>query len=383
MTTYRSQVRSHLFAFTLVLLAGSGEALAAGDPVNGKQLYNDEARTGGASCSGCHNVDPTRNISNVLTGSGQPDVIQHAVDNNTGDMGQLAGIFSASEYADIAAYLSAMSAANTPSLSFGATLNGNDARSVTLSNNGGLYFSLGSATLEGSGAASFTIDSSACSGLVIGGPQTKATALAVSECQIQVRYEATSASQQDAVLVIQGDAINARGGALQAASPALRIPLIGSLSAVSLSPNALKFNNVEAGHSYAGSSTLLNAGGVAVTVGDISLNDASDHVRLASGPGYCNKGDVLEAGQQCLLAVMVSGPASASIQVQSSAGAQVLAVEADEASVAAASTLSTPQASNDGAGGCAIVGPSADFDPMLLFMSVVALVVSCGRSRRP
>lgn len=383
MTTYCSQVRGHLLATILALLACSSEAFAAGDPVNGKLLFNDESRADGQSCSGCHNTDPARNQSNVLNGSGKPAVIQHAIDSNIGDMGQLAGLFSPAELADIAAFLSAVPGSSVASLSFGAPLNGRDVHSVTLNNAGGLYFRLDGATLEGAGAAAFAVNSTACAGLVIGGPQTKAVAAAVSNCQLDVSYQATSGASQDAVLVIQGRAINAKGVALAGEASTLRLPLTGRLSAISLSPNLLSFSNVEEGHSYAGSSSLLNEGGTSVTVNDISASDAGDHVHLASGPGYCNKGDVLEPGQQCLLAVMVSGPAAVSVQVETSAGSQTLTIQADvKPASATVSSLSPSPPSNDGAGGCAIVGPTATFDPLLMLMTSIAAAISYIRSRR-
>lgn len=383
MTMYRSQPYGHLLATILALLACSSGAFAAGDPVNGKLLFTDESRADGQSCSGCHNLDPTRNQSNVLNGSGKPAVIQHAIDSNIGDMGQLAGLFSSAELADIAAFLSAVPGSSVTSLSFGAPLNGRDARSVALNNAGGLYFRLDGATLEGAGAAAFAVNATACTGLLIGGPQTKAAAAAVSNCQLDVSYQSTSGSSQDAVLVIQGSAVNAKGVALAGEASTLRLHLAGRLSAISLSPNLLSFSNVEEGHSYAGSSSLLNEGGTSVTVNDISASDAGDHVHLASGPGYCNKGDVLEPGQQCLLAVMVSGPAAASVQVETSAGSQALTIQADmKPASATVSSLSSSPPSNDGAGGCAIVGATASFDPVLMLMTAVAGAVSYIRSRR-
>ena len=148
MTTYRSQIRGYLSATVLALLTCASGSYAAGDPVNGKLLYNDETRGNGNACSSCHLADPTRNQSSVLNGSGKAAVIQAAIGNDTGGMGEFAGNLSLSELDDIAAYLSAVPSTATSALNFGAVLNGADARTITLTNAGSGYTSAPTITLS-------------------------------------------------------------------------------------------------------------------------------------------------------------------------------------------------------------------------------------------
>jgi hypothetical protein len=87
---------------SFTVAAASGPSAA-----NGKVLYNTAGGTANKSCatSSCHTNQPARNINAVLNGANNPTLIGQAIANNVGNMGTLRGVFTASQLADIAAYL--------------------------------------------------------------------------------------------------------------------------------------------------------------------------------------------------------------------------------------------------------------------------------------
>jgi mono/diheme cytochrome c family protein len=129
--------------FSLVL---PSIASAAGDPVAGKTLYN--TAYSGLSCgtSGCHGGYTGANNPNKITnGANNPTLIQSAINGNTGGMGVFKNAFTATDLANIAAYIATPNAGSgspavslaPASLAFASqAINTSSTQSVTLTNSG-------------------------------------------------------------------------------------------------------------------------------------------------------------------------------------------------------------------------------------------------------
>lgn len=92
--------------------------LVVSDPRRGEQLFTITPRPGTLICVDCHGENPAvNNFGNIWSGKNAVFFIQRAVSSNTGGMNRFASIYSAKDFADIAAFLG-----NTPSaLQFAAT----------------------------------------------------------------------------------------------------------------------------------------------------------------------------------------------------------------------------------------------------------------------
>ena len=92
--------------------------LVVADPRRGAQLFAVTPRPGLLICADCHSESPAvNNFGNIWSGRNAVALIQRAVASNTGGMGHFSTIYSATDFADIAAFLG-----NSPSaLQFGPT----------------------------------------------------------------------------------------------------------------------------------------------------------------------------------------------------------------------------------------------------------------------
>ncbi len=77
------------------------------DAANGQSLY-------AANCTSCHNVDPSLNQNKILNGANDDAAIAAAISANKGGMGSFAGLLSAADLMDLAAYLGTITAAPPP-----------------------------------------------------------------------------------------------------------------------------------------------------------------------------------------------------------------------------------------------------------------------------
>lgn len=127
------------------------------DPLRGATLFMSVPRADLLGCADCHSENPVlRNFGNIFSGRNAVDLIQRAITTNTGGMAYLGGFFSATDLADIAAYLG-----NSPgSLQFPATAMGgtSDHLSVTISSSTKVGISNLSMSIQGD----FVIVGSTC-----------------------------------------------------------------------------------------------------------------------------------------------------------------------------------------------------------------------------
>jgi cytochrome c553 len=374
-----------------MLVLGAHQAVWGADPAHGKDLYNGlgGARMGSNSnsCMDCHNADPTRNTNSDLSmGSVTKSMIQTSINTNAGNMGEFVGVFSDSELDDIAAYLNAQPTPSAATMAFGAMLGSSQTRTITLTNTGGLYMKVNQISRSGPQAGEFTVvGGSSCLSPVMGGSQTKV--LATSSCTIQVTFTPVPGATHQASLDITASQVNVSGAAPPSSSlgpVTLSVPLTGTLSSLTLSPNQLTLALASDGQSWLpAASQVTNAGSTAITITGVTA--VSPKLVLASGPGYCSNGQVLAAGGQCQVGVSVTGAVSDAVTIATSDGSQSLPVVAALPPVASATTASADSSSNptnQGGGGCTIAGPNAEFDPIWLSMLLAGGALRAWRTRR-
>jgi hypothetical protein len=395
------------FGTMLMLALSAHGAWAVGDPAQGRVLYNDTTKGNlGSACVSCHLVNPGRNVSLLLKGSKAPGVIQAAISANIGQMGEFIGAFTSAQLDDIAAYISAVPTASSTSLSFATSGGTAQTQAVTITNPGGIYYSIpaNGVTISGAQSSEFSVDASGCTGKVLSGSQTPTNPL--SQCVLSVTFTPSSASSHVATLNVAGTPSAANGAAVTAAAPAsLAIALTGtnavaSVTSAALSGTTLAINfDTTTQTRPVQSVDLNNTGNTNVTITAIDVVDALNLISLATGSGYCKNGDVIAGGSSCKVGLTATGASSATVNITTSAGPFQLSASSDAAPVnsntgtgsgasagTGASTNSvasvTPSSSNQGAGGCTIAGPQAEIDPIWPLMLLGAIGAYGWRQRR-
>jgi mono/diheme cytochrome c family protein len=189
--------------FSLVL---PSIASAAGDPVAGMTLYN--MPYSGLSCgtSGCHGgFTGANNPNKIKNGANNPTIIQSAINGNTGGMGVFKSAFTATDLANIAAYIANPSGASgapavslaPTSLAFGSqAINTAITQSVTLTNSGTAALSVTGIT-----APSGYTQSNNCSSVAAG-----------ASCVINVTFTPTAVYSYSGNLTITDNAAGSPHG---------------------------------------------------------------------------------------------------------------------------------------------------------------------------
>jgi hypothetical protein len=130
--------------------------------------------------------------------------------------------------------------------------------------------------------------------------------------------------------------------------------------------------------------TLQNQGSASATLSAVSLLGTQAD-QFVTG-GACGSGVTLQAGASCTVTVAFdptsTGSKSATLQVTStnSSNPATIALSGSAAATATAGSGSNP---NVGAGGCTLATSTSAFDPLLLAMGGVSLLVLIRRRRRP
>jgi len=293
-------------------LLGAALALAAAlpaqaaDALNGKTLYLNGPVSGGATCASCHGASPAANVNGILKAANTPTVISAAFAANKGGMGTLFnGKFSASELADLAAFIgnpavtAAPAASLTPaSLVFSGTTLGQTsaALSATLANTGNAALNIDTIGLGGAAAAEFALSGGSCAA---GTPVA-----AGANCSIQVTFKPSSAGTRTAALNI---AHNATGGlstvSLSGTGNAVAQATVG-VSATSLNFGALVSNTASAVQTV----TVSNSGQAALNFSAISLGGANSTVFTLGGS--CAVATPVAAGASCTVTVQAKPTAA-------------------------------------------------------------------------
>lgn len=309
--------------FIKLILTGGvlGAALAApvqaADPVRGKMIYES---TNGAplSCatSGCHGPDPSQNINGVRKAANAPNEILNAINGGVGAMAFLKPYVTATDAADIAAYI-ANPAAGTPrpaatlstaSLSFGSQVvqTTSGTMSATLSNTGTANLAISAVTLGGTNPAEFTR----------GGTCAAAMSLApAASCTVNATFTPTAVGARSATITISHNATpNSSVLSLSGTGAAAPTP------ALALSATTLSFGNQTlATTSAAKTVSISNTGTANLVLGTITKAGTNPADFAVSG---CS-GSTIIPGASCAVSVTFTPAAlnarSASLLIPSNA----------------------------------------------------------------
>nr|WP_315399800.1 choice-of-anchor D domain-containing protein [uncultured Duganella sp.] len=333
-----------------MLLLGTGvglglapQAANAQSALNGRSLYQNGPAGGGATCASCHGPTPANNVNGILRAANQPSVISAAIANNRGGMGGLfANRFSATELADLAAYIgnpnvtAAPAASLTPaSLAFTGTAIGQTSAplSTTLSNTGNAALNIGNISLGGAAAGDFALGGGTCA--------NGAAVAAGASCTVQATFRPSSAGARAATLTITHDAT---GGASTVA-------LSGTGNATPQATIALSAPSVNFGAQLTGAASAVstinvsNSGQAALTFSSIAVGGANAGIFTLGGS--CAVATPLAAGANCSVTVQATptsaGAYSGSLTIASNAsnGNATVALSGS-ASAAAAALSATP-----------------------------------------
>lgn len=313
--------RNRRFFLIAAALLFANSAQAA-DPVRGKQLYN--STPGGTSCanSSCHSANVSANRNKVQRGANNPSLIQSAINNDTGGMGIYRNnVLTATDIADIAAYIANPNATASPaatlsptSLSFASTATGTTSatQTVSLSNSGSGALSISAITVNGS---DFLRSGGSCAA---GG-----SVAAGSSCTIGLAFKPQTAGSKTGSLSISHNASGSPGSVSlsgTATTPAAANPAV--------SPGALSFGSVNVGsQSAAQTATVSNSGTAAMQISSLSITNNA----FSLSGGTCAAGSTLAAGGgSCTVSVRFApgstGAASGTLNIAHSASANPLTV---------------------------------------------------------
>jgi cytochrome c553 len=379
----------------LTLALGAHQAVwAAGNPVNGKLLYNDPRGSAGDSCADCHNADPAKNKQKILNGSGAPAAIDSSiVTNKGGSMNEFIGKFSASELDDLAAYLSAQPT-TISSQAFASVGGAPETHTIQLTNTGGLYMTIANVSVSGVQAAEFVVSNNTCGASVYGGDQT--ATVPSRTCSIDVTFTPSGAASHQATMTIVAKQVKANGsdwhlpadGAITLLDAQASVALTGSVTSLSLTPNQLHVSYDTNSKTWSSETSVLRNNGTSdVTI--TSITPDKTNVSMTQGPNFCAIGTTLTAnGGSCSIKVTATAGGDAVVTIATDAGVAVqqsltVTVEAPPlANATTASLDSQSSATNQGGGGCTIAGPNAEFDPIWLSMLVAGGALRAWRTRR-
>jgi hypothetical protein len=277
-------------AAAAALLVAGGLAAApalAQNAARGKMLYGPPVPAGWpitCGSSGCHDGFPTVRKNKINNGTSATTTL-NAINGNKGGMGILNGFVTATDAADIAAYIANPAAADGPSialspasLTFSYTLAGSTSApmSFTVTNGGGAALTLSSIAVTGANASDFRIaGSSTC---VAGG-----SVAAGGNCRVDVVFAPAAGGAKTAAVTIGHNAAGGTSSVALAGSAGAATPTI------SLSASALSFATVPLGSTSAAQTvTLTNTGTAALNITVLTAGGAN--------PGDFNRGGTCAAG---------------------------------------------------------------------------------------
>ena len=310
-----AMLRRLLAAMSMLALLGVFGPAEAADALRGKSLYAVTPGSTSCSNSSCHGTDPTRGKNKILNGANNPTRIQSAINSNTGGMGIYRTTLTATDVADIAAYLgnptvsgAATAAVSPTALSFAATNVGSSstAQTVTLSNTGSAALTISAITVSSTDFAT------------AGGSCTAGGSVAAgASCTVLVSFRPQAAGTRTGSLSITHSATG---------SPSA-VSLSGTGNAASatasLTPTSLSFATQVLGTTSAAQNlTLTNSGAAAMNISALTLGgtNAGDFARA----GTCAVGTPVAAGASCTISISftpaAAGARSATISVASNAG---------------------------------------------------------------
>ncbi len=213
---------------TVILLSlaaiAAPTAIYAQSASNGKTLYDTVQVAGQKSCGAgtCHGPSPTLNQNKIRNGAIAANISVGI--STVAEMRFLAGVLTAAQLNDLAAYIANPSSATTTptatlyttALNFGTVTNGltSPEQTVTLSNTGGAALQLSAITIS---AGDFAITGGTC---------TATTTLAVATtCTVNVTFSPSASGPRSATLTI---AHNAAGGSSSVALSGSGVPPTGA-----------------------------------------------------------------------------------------------------------------------------------------------------------
>lgn len=364
--------RRRAAAAAALLLALCAAPPAWADALRGRLLYRELPGTGGspASCISCHGPDPGANVSGILAGANNPQVIFNAIRLNLGGMGFLGPFLTNTDLIDLALYLGQpgvsgpLFTATPGALDFSARVGETSAaQTVTLRNRGTTPLTLGAIALAGPSAAEFSVTtaSSCAAGLALA-PE--------AGCSLRLRFAPAVEGTRTAEIEVTHDGADSPGrvGLAGTAAPS-------GLPRLDVDPAALAFADTEVGRSAELALALANAGSGALRI----------DTALVTGPYELLAGDcgalpiALAAGARCELALRFVPRALGALP-----GSLMLA-----GNDAAPTTValdgrgidSRDGPSNAGGGGCSLVRPGVRFDPVLLLLALAAGAVLWWRRK--
>ena len=325
-------------SFKLVAVAGVlasviGANVQAADAVRGKMLYEN---TNGAplSCAtgGCHGPNPNQNINGVRKGANAPNEILNAINGGVGAMAFLATYVTATDAADIAAYIANPAAGtaspaatlSTAALSFGNQVVGTTSgtMSASLTNSGTANLVLSTVTLGGANPAEFT-RSGTCANAVSLPP--------AASCSVNVAFKPTASGARSAAITIAHNAAPSTSVlSLSGAGTSAPAPAVG------LSATTVLFGNQTVGLTSAAKTvSISNTGTANLVLGTITTNGANAADFAASN---CN-GSTLAPGASCAVSVTFRPAAlnarTAALTIPSNAGGSPHGVALSGSGVAA------------------------------------------------
>lgn len=332
-------------AALLLGLGLSAQSAGAQNALNGRSLYLNGPVSGGATCASCHGGSPAANVSGIQRAANQPSVIAAAIANNRGGMGGLFnGKFSATELADLAAFIgnptvtAAPAAALAPaSLAFSGTAIGQASAplSTTLSNTGNAALNIVNIALGGAAAGDYSLGGGSCA--------NGAAVAAGASCTVQATFRPTAAGARAATLTITH---NATGGSSTVA-------LSGTGDATPQATIALSAPSVNFGALLTGAASAVstinvsNSGQAALTFSSIAVGGAN--AGFFTLGGSCATATPLAAGASCTVTVQATptaaGAFAASLTLASNAANGAVTVSlSGTASAAAPALTATPSA---------------------------------------
>jgi hypothetical protein len=268
-----------IFAFAVVY-AAMPLAVQAADPERGARLYATAPAPGLLACADCHSEDPTvENFGNIWSGRNGLQLLQRAVQNNTGGMGYFLGYMGAAELSDIAAYLG-----NTPRrVTFEPVAPGAAAGTRQVSIRSSLKLGMENLQLTVEGSAFELVSTTCADGL----PR-------FSSCLAELRFRPPSAGSYTGALVIshRGTPTPVRvvlEGAGKSAPTAMARVQPAELDFPALAPAR---RNV----------WVINESADALRLGEFVIEGDGSQGYTVVG-GSCAPGLLLRQGQRCVIAM--------------------------------------------------------------------------------